>query len=113
MRTQPPRKPPPPTPKSLALNFVLSVGIEAFFPWLDWTKRYGPRGWAIHIAAHAALFMGMEQLMHSAQQSTQRREELKVELLKELGRPPWPEEIDRAWMKEHGIEVSDPNWRLR
>jgi hypothetical protein len=106
MRTKPPRKPPPPTPKVLALNFLISVAIETFFPQLDWTKRYGRRGWAIHIALHAGLLMGMEKLSRYVAASARERAEVEKRLREELGRPPWPEELERAWAEAH------PNYPL-
>jgi hypothetical protein len=40
--------------------------------------------------------------------------ELEERLRRELGRAPWPEEVERAWMKEHGIDFpGDAYWDLR
>jgi hypothetical protein len=101
MHAEPPRKPPTLTLKDLALAFAATVAIETFFPRLNWTRRYGPRGWAVHIAAETVMRMGMEKLIRSAKKSAREREALEARLRKELGRPPWPEELERAWAEAH------------
>jgi hypothetical protein len=103
MHAEPPRKPPPPTPKVLALGALATIVIETFFPWLrrfDWTRRLGPRGWAVHIALQASVIMGMDRLTRTIARSVRERADLEARLRKELGRAPWPEEIERAWHED-------------
>jgi hypothetical protein len=118
MHAEPPRKPPPATPKVLFLNFVLTAAMETLFPRLrrrlDWITRVGPRGFAIHAGLHTAILMGMDWLMRWFAESGRKRAELEERLRRELGRAPWPEEIERAWMEEHGIDLpGDAYWDLR
>jgi hypothetical protein len=98
---EPPPKPPPLTLKVLFRDFVITAGLEITFPRLrrrlDSINRVGPRGFAIHVALHAAIIMGMDRLMRWFARSARERADLEARLREELGRPPSPEELERAW----------------
>jgi hypothetical protein len=106
-RRQPPRKPPPLRLGVIAANFALTTVLGALVPrlqrLLDWPARAGRRRRAAGLALHAAVIFAMDGLMRLVEKGTREREELKARLRDELGRPPWPEEIDRAWREAHGF----------
>jgi hypothetical protein len=103
----PPIKPPTPKPSWVAANIALSTVVGAASPrllrLLYWPARAGRRGVAASVALHTAVLLGMDAIGRLAAKSARELEELKDRLRKELGRPPWPEEVARAWREEHGI----------
>jgi hypothetical protein len=104
---RPPLKPPQPKAGALVLNFLITVPVAALFPRIQrilyWPARSGLRGRAVSVALHGTLLFGMDAIARAAEKHAREREDIKARLRQELGRPPWPEEIDRAWREAHGF----------
>ncbi|MEA2438840.1 MAG: hypothetical protein QOH76_264 [Thermoleophilaceae bacterium] len=92
--------------KSIARDAFFNFALAALFPRLSyrerWVARAGPRGLAAYLCATTAMMLAVDWMVRAIARGTVEREELIERLRKELGRPPWPEEIDRAWMESHG-----------
>jgi hypothetical protein len=89
---------PPHTPhRWVLINFVGGALIGVLFPRrLRWGTRGGPWAMALKIAANALAWLAMDALARGVARGVLAREEVAQRLRAELGRPPWPEELDRA-----------------
>jgi hypothetical protein len=103
---RPPLKPPRARPGILLLNFLITTPLGALFPrvqrLLYWPARERPRAVAASIALHAAAFLGMDAIARAADKHARERAAIGERLREELGRPPWPGEIENAWREDHG-----------
>jgi hypothetical protein len=92
--------------KTVARDALLNFALGALFPRLSyrlrWVARAGPRGIAAYVGAATLMMLAVDWMVRAIARGTLERDELRERLRKELGRPPWPEEIDRAWMESHG-----------
>jgi hypothetical protein len=99
--------PPTPKPGMVAANIALSTLLGAASPRLQrliyWPARAGRRGVAASVALHTVALFSMDAIARLSAKNARELEELKERLRKELGRPPWPEEVARAWREAHGI----------
>jgi hypothetical protein len=87
-------------PRWLALSALATFASNALFPRLSyrlrWVTRAGPRGLALHLAAGTLVWLGADAMVRWTARAILKREEVVQRLRAELGRPPWPEEVDRA-----------------
>jgi hypothetical protein len=92
--------------RSIARDALLNFALGALFPRLAyrlrWVARARLRGVAAYIAVTTLGMLAADWIVRVVARGTLERDELRERLRKELGRPPWPEEIDRAWMESHG-----------
>jgi hypothetical protein len=111
-RPRPPLKPPAPSLPWIALECLSTIVIVAFLRplvrRLGWDPRMGTRGRVIFTALDAALRMAMDGIVRAGETRLREREDIKARLRQQLGRPPWPEEIARAWRELRGLPADFP-----
>jgi hypothetical protein len=87
-------------PRWLVLSALANFAANALFPRLSyrlrWITRAGPHGLALHVAAGTLAWLGVDALVRGLARAALKREDVAERLRAELGRPPWPEEVDRA-----------------
>ena len=88
------------------LNFALGALLPGLSRRIAWVARASPRRITVYILATTAFSLGIDWIIRAAGRGAVERHALETRLRKELGRPPWPEELERALMEEHGL--SDP-----
>jgi hypothetical protein len=100
--------PPRASPRVLVYNALFTVVVATLFPRLhhrlNWVARANVRGIATYLFLEAGSRMFGDAIVRWSARFDLRRAELERRLRRELGRPPWPEELERAWAKEHGYE---------
>jgi hypothetical protein len=88
------------------------VAVRTRFPrlrrFLDWPAHAGPRSLAVGMTLHAALLIAVDAIVRMGDKWRRERAEIQSRLRKELGRPPWPEELDSAWREAHGLAPDHP-----
>ena len=96
----------------IVLNMLLTVPLATRFPrlqrLLDWPAHASRRSLLAGLTLHAALVFGIDAVVRAGDRWAREREDLKARLRAELGRPPWPEELDRAWRQAHGLAPDHP-----
>jgi hypothetical protein len=84
------------------LNVAVSVAIEPWTPWRRWSRR---RRIAARVLFETVFrVVAIDPMVRWSARETLKRAELEQRLREELGRPPWPEEVDRAWREAHGFD---------
>jgi hypothetical protein len=84
------------------LNVVVSVAIEPWLPWRRWSRR---RRIFVRIVFETVFrVVAIDPIVRWSARETLKRGELEQRLREELGRPPSPEEVERAWREAHGID---------
>jgi hypothetical protein len=89
---------PPHTPhRWVLINFVGGTLVGALPPPLtSWLRRMEPRGLAWRIGLGTLVWLALDAIVRGVARATLEREQVAARLRAELGRPPWPEEVDRA-----------------
>jgi hypothetical protein len=94
------QQPPHTPPRWVAINFVGGALTGALFPRLTARLRRieprSPRALAIRFVLSTLAWLAIDAFMRGMAEAALDREKAEARLRAELGRPPWPEEIDRA-----------------
>jgi hypothetical protein len=104
-----------PRPREMVLNALITVVLATYFPTvyrrIHWVLRAGPRGIALRVALEAAGLFAVDRFARFFENAARKRAEIEARLREELGRPPWPEEIEAAWREAYGFADDDPGLR--